>query len=68
MKKPKIQFVTLSPEYEDGHRKTLKVVTLATCCDRGTAELILSKIKDNYKVLTDIDEKDSRKYILSIGY
>ena len=67
MKKSKVQLVEFSPELEDGHRNTLSEKTLATCTERGTAELIAMYLREGaYKKLLSYAGKNGRIYALSV--
>ena len=68
MKKPKVKLIEFSPKNEDGLRETLNETIICTCNARGDAELIRSKLRDVYSNITSIDDPNSRKYSLVVGY
>lgn len=46
-KKTRVVWVDLSPELEDGSRKTLSQEEICSCKDTGTAMLIIKALRDN---------------------
>lgn len=68
MKKPKVVFDTLSPRYEDGHREFKDRKVIATCDNRGDAELICHLLADHYKTLTERNDPNMSRYILAVSY
>ena len=59
MKKLKVMLVQLSPKLEDGSRKTIQEKEICSCNERGTAELILYRLRPDYEVLCKTDVKDN---------
>lgn len=68
MKKPKVVLDRLSARYEDGHREFKDRQVIATCNNRGDAELICHLLSDHYKTLTKIDDPHRCQYVLAVGY
>ena len=68
MKKPKVILTQFSAKLDDGSRKTIQRKVICTCEDRGTAELILYRIRDDYRVLTDDIADNKPIWYLSVDY
>ena len=63
----RIFLIELSPVIEDGSRKTIKETVIATCKQRGDAELILSLLKKHpsYEMLLSKKQNNERMYLLT---
>lgn len=68
MKKPKVVLDRLSARYEDGHREFKDRQVIATCNNRGDAELICHLLSDHYKALTERNDPNMSQYILAVSY
>lgn len=66
-RKSRVVLVELSAKLDDGSRKTLQVKEICSCNERGTAELIKVRLKDDYKVLCKENPGDNEHmWFLSI--
>lgn len=66
MKKPKIVLSELGPIRQDGSRETVQRKILATCTERGTAELIASYLRSGaYKEMLET-VSENRKYTITV--
>ena len=67
MKKYKVMFVTLSAVLEDGSRSTLMEEEICSCKNRGMAELILYRLRENdYKELLARKNDNTPMYLLTV--
>lgn len=66
-RKSRVVLVELSPKLEDGSRKTLQTQEICSCNERGTAELILYKLRPHYAILCkEKFEDNEHMFFLSI--
>lgn len=63
----RIFLIELSPKLDNGSRKTVKETVIATCKERGSAELILSLLKEqpSFKKLISDKKDNETKYLLT---
>ena len=68
MKKAKVTLIQFCAKLEDGSRKTIQRITICSCDDRGTAELIRYKLADHYSTLTDNKADNMPIWLLTVEY
>lgn len=68
MKKWKVILDRFSPVRDNGGREFKDRQVIATCDNRGDAELICHLLSDHYKALTERNDPNMSQYILAVSY